>query len=226
MCTVRSVPTAQRGEDYIPALTYERLTPLFDPMVRGFMRERRFKERLLEQARIEPGQRVLDVGCGTGTLAVWAKRLVPGAEVVGLDGDEEVLARGRRKAADAGVDVQLDRGLSYDLPYEDGSYDRVLSSLFFHHLKPDAKETTAREIARVLRPGGELHVADFGPPADPVAWVGSQFLRRFDGLENTRDNLKGNLPRIFEGAGLVDARPLGGMLVVFGTLAFYSARRP
>ena len=226
MCTVRRVPTAQRGEDYIPALTYDRLTPLFDPLVRGFMRERRFKERLLEQARIEPGQRVLDLGCGTGTLAVWAKQAEPGADVIGLDGDEEVLARGRRKAEEAGVDVRLDRGLSYDLPYEDESFDRVLSSLFFHHLKPDAKETTAREIVRVLRPGGELHVADFGPPADRVAWVGSQFLRRFDGLENTHDNVKGNLPRIFEAAGLTDARALGGLRVLFGTLTFYSARRP
>jgi ubiquinone/menaquinone biosynthesis C-methylase UbiE len=221
------VPTAQRGEDYIPALTYDRLTPLFDPVVRGFMRERAFKERLLDQAAIEPGHRVLDLGCGTGTLAVWAKRRVPGAEVIGLDGDEEVLARGRRKAAGAGVDVRLDRGLSYDMPYEDGSFDRVLSSLFFHHLKPDAKGTTVREIARVLRPGGELHVADFGPPGDPVAWVGAQVLRRFDGLENTRDNIEGNLPRIFSDAGLVDARQRGGgMRVVFGTLAFYSARRP
>lgn len=226
MCTVRSVPTAQRGEDYIPALTYDRLTPLFDPMVRLTTRERRFKEELLEQARIEPGQRVLDLGCGTGTLAVWAKGSEPGAEVVGLDGDEEVLARGRRKASEAGVDVKLDRGLSYDMPYEDGSFDRVLSSLFFHHLKPDAKETTAREIARVLRPGGELHVADFGPPSDPVAWVGAQLLRRFDGMENTRDNVEGNLPRIFEDAGLVAARARGRLRVVFGTLVFYSAHRP
>lgn len=220
------MPTAQRGEDYVPALTYDRLTPLFDPVVRGFMRERRFRERLLEQARIEPGQRVLDVGCGTGTLAVWAKRLVPGAEVVGLDGDEAVLARGRRKAAEAGVEVKLDRGLSYDLPYEDESFGRVLSSLFFHHLKPDAKHTTVREIVRVLEPGGELHVADFGPPADPVAWVGTRFVRHFDGIENTRDNLEGNLPRIFESAGLEDARTLGGLRVAFGTLTFYSARRP
>lgn len=218
--------TTERDERYIPALTYERLTPLFDPMVRLTTRERAFKERLLEQAAIEPGQRVLDLGCGTGTLAIWARQEHPDAELVGLDGDPEVLEKARRKADAAGVDVQLDQGLSYDLPYEDASFDRVLTSLFFHHLMPDAKASTAAEVARVLRPGGELHVADFGPPQDLLARVGAEGLRRFDGIENTRDNLDGNLPAIFEEAGLVDARERGRMRVIFGSLWFYSARRP
>jgi ubiquinone/menaquinone biosynthesis C-methylase UbiE len=219
------VATTERGERYIPALTYEWLTPLFDPLTRLTMRERTFKGRLLEQAAIEPGQRVLDVGCGTGTLAIWAKERQPDAEVVGLDGDPEVLERGRRKAAAAGVEVTLDQGLSYDLPYEDGLFDRVLSSLFFHHLMPDAKASTAAEIARVLKPGGELHVADFGPPQDLIARIGAEGIRRFDGIENTRDNLEGNLPAIFEAAGLSDARDRDRMRVIVGSLVFYSARR-
>jgi ubiquinone/menaquinone biosynthesis C-methylase UbiE len=223
--TVCPVPSAQRGEDYIPALTYDRLTALYDPVLRITTRERRFKDQLLEQAALEPGMRVLDLGCGTGTLAVWAKQRHPDAELIGLDGDPEVLERGRRKAAAAGVDVTLDEGLSFDLPYEDGLFDRVLSSLFFHHLKPDAKAATAREVTRVLRPGGELHVADFGPPpGDPVGWLGAQLLQRFDGLENTRDNVRGALPRIFSEAGLADARERGRMRVLFGSLSFYSAR--
>jgi SAM-dependent methyltransferase len=223
--TVREVPTAQRGEDYIPALTYDRLTALYDPVLKLTTRERRFKDQLLEQAALEPGMRVLDLGCGTGTLAVWAKQRHPDVELTGLDGDPEVLARGRRKAAAAGVDVTLEEGLSFDLPYEDGRFDRVLSSLFFHHLKHEAKTATAREIARVLRPGGELHVADFGPPPrDPIGWLGSRGLARFDGIENTRDNLDGNLPRIFSAAGLADARERGRLRVVYGSLSFYSAR--
>jgi SAM-dependent methyltransferase len=225
--TVPRVPTAQRGEDYIPALTHDRLTALYDPVLKLTTRERRFKDQLLGQAALEPGMRVLDLGCGTGTLAVWAKQRHPQVELVGLDGDPEVLARGRRKAADAGVDVTLDEGLSFDLPYEDGTFDRVLSSLFFHHLKRDAKAATAREVARVLGPGGELHVADFGPPPrDPIGWLGSRGLARFDGIENTRDNLEGNLPRIFSEAGLSEVRERGRLRVVFGALSFYSAGAP
>jgi ubiquinone/menaquinone biosynthesis C-methylase UbiE len=224
--SVLAVPTAERGESYVPALGSDRLTALYDPVIRLTTRERRFREMLLDQAAIAPGQRVLDLACGTGTLAIWAKRRAPEAELVGIDGDPEVLDRARRKAAAAGVGVQLDRGLSYDLPYEDGSFDRVLSSLFFHHLKRDAKERTAREVARVLRPGGELHVADFGPPSDPLAALSFQIIRRTDGEEQTRDNREGRLPEIFEAAGLAGARERNRLRILYGTLAFYSARRP
>lgn len=218
------MPTAQRGEDYIPALTYDRLTAVYDPVIRLSTRERRFKERLIDQAAVRGGMRVLDLGCGTGTLAVWLKQRHPDVEVVGLDGDPEVLERGRRKAAEAGVDVRLDEGLSFDLPYEDGSFDRVLSSLFFHHLKRDAKETTAREVGRVLRDGGELHVADFGRPPDPAMWALSRMIRYFDGVESTADNHAGRLPSIFSGAGFSDARERARLRTAFGSISFYSAR--
>jgi ubiquinone/menaquinone biosynthesis C-methylase UbiE len=219
------VPATQTDESYVPALAHDRLTPLFDPFVRFTVRERRFKERLLEQAAIGARHSVLDIGCGTGTLAIWVKQREPGATVVGLDGDPAILERGRAKVAEAGVDVQLDQGMSFDLPYEDESFDRVLSTLFFHHIKLDAKERTAREIARVLRPGGELHVADFGRPADPLQAASYAVFRRFDGVEETNDNVRGRLPEIFANAGLADARVNGTLRTMIGTLAFYSARR-
>jgi ubiquinone/menaquinone biosynthesis C-methylase UbiE len=220
------VAATRTGESYVPALAHDRLTGLFDPMCRLTMREGRFRPRLLEQAAIGPGHRVLDIGCGTATLAIMVKRGEPLAEVVGLDGDPAILERGRAKVADEGLDVHLDQGMSFDLPYEDGSFDRVLSTLFFHHIKPDAKRRTAREIARVLRPGGELHVADFGKPVDPLQAASFAVFRRFDGEEETRDNARGRLPEIFNAAGLVDARVNGTLRTVFGTLAFVSARRP
>ena len=222
---VPPVPATRTGESYVPALAHDRLTPLFDPMVRFTTRERRFKARLLEQAAIGPRHRVLDIGCGTGTLAIMVKRAEPSADVAGLDGDPAILERGRAKARASGVDVRLDQGMSFDLPYEDASFDRVLSSLFFHHIKPDAKARTAREIARVLRPGGELHVADFGKPIDPLQAASFAVFRRFDGEEETRDNARGRLPEIFAAAGLADASLRGTLRTVFGTLAFYSARR-
>ena len=107
---------------------------------------------------------MLDLGSGSGTLAVWAKQATPGVRIRGLDGDPAIIAQAVRKAARAGVEIPFDEGLSYDLPYEDASFDRVLSSLFFHHLVLRDKERTIAEIARVLRPGGELHVADWGAP--------------------------------------------------------------
>lgn len=209
---------------YVPALRFRVLARAYDPVVRATTRERTFKERLLEQARIEPGHEVLDLGCGTGTLALMAKQRVPTASVRGLDGDPEILRHARAKARAAGADVEFEEGLSYELPYEDASLDRVLSTLLFHHLHPVAKDATAAEIARVLRPGGELHVADWGRQPDPM--MRAAFLltvQLLDGLETTRDNAFGRLPEIFEAAGLQHAEETGRLRTPIGAVSLYRA---
>jgi ubiquinone/menaquinone biosynthesis C-methylase UbiE len=211
------------SDGYLPALRFPALTRIYDPVVRATTREGRFKAMLIEQAAVEPGQRVLDLGCGTGTLAIQVKRREPGAEVVGLDADPEMLSQAEAKAEGAGVEVDLTEGMSTELPFEDGSFDRVLSTLFFHHLDPEPKRRTAREIARVLRKGGELHVADWGPPSDPAMAVAFLGIRLLDGFENTAENVHGELPRIFEDAGLVRAEQTDRLRTVFGTLALYRA---
>src|SRR5215208_3947041 len=212
--------------DYLPALRFRALTRVYDPLVRIATREQLFKRLLIDQAAPAPGQRVLDLGCGTGTLAIEVKRREPEAEVVGLDADPEMLGQARRKAEDAGVELELTEGFSTELPYEDGSIDLVLSTLFFHHLDPEPKRQTVREIARVLRPGGELHVADWGRASDPVMAVASLGIRVFDGFENTRDNFRGALPEIFEEHGLSDAEQTDRLRTPLGTLALYRARLP
>jgi ubiquinone/menaquinone biosynthesis C-methylase UbiE len=211
---------------YLSALRFPSLTRLYDPVIRLTTRESRFKRLLLEGAGLESGQRVLDLGCGTGTLALLAKERQPAAELTGLDADPAMLAQARTKAERAGVELELTEGYSTALPYPDESFDRVLSSLFFHHLNPEPKRQTAREIHRVLRPGGELHVADWGAPSDPLmatAFLGIQLL---DGFSNTAENRRGKLPAIFAKAGLGDAEQTGRLRTVFGTLALYRARRP
>ena len=210
---------------YLPALRFRALTPLYDPLVRLTTREGHFKRLLIEQADIGPGHRILDLGCGTGTLAIEVKRRHPRAVAAGLDADPEMLDQARAKAERAGVEVDLSEGLSNELPYEDRSFDRVLSTLFFHHLDPEPKRETAREIARVLRPGGELHVADWGPPADPAMWVAFQSIRVFDGFSNTEDNFRGNLPAIFEGAGLRNAAETDRLRTALGPMVLYRAER-
>ena len=158
----RQVPAEDAS--FIPALRFNRLTPLFDVVATLTVRDRTIKRRVLARAAIASGEQVLDVGCGTGTLALAAAAAAPGVTVTGLDADASILARARGKAAAAGLEIAFDEGMSTALPYEDESFDLVLTTLFFHHLPDDAKRQTAAELVRVLRPGGRLVVGDLGRP--------------------------------------------------------------
>ncbi len=217
---------AARPANYVPAARFDVLTPLFDPFVRITTRERTFKRRLLDQARLEGELDVLDLGSGTGTLAIWAWQRNPRLRIRGVDGDPAIVEQARRKVAKLGAPVEFDQAFSFELPYEDASVDRVLSTLFFHHLVRADKERTIAEIARVLRPGGELHVADWGQPHSLPARIVSTTLRVFDGDEPTRDNLAGRLPELFEAGGLAAARERQRIAAPFGIVSLYSANRP
>jgi ubiquinone/menaquinone biosynthesis C-methylase UbiE len=208
-------------EPFLPALRFERLTPLYDAVIALTTRERTFRPRLVEQAAIADGMSVLDVGAGTGTLAALVNERHAGTRVTGLDADPAMLERARLKAPRA----SFDEGMSYALPYPDASFDRVLSSLFFHHLRPDDKRRTLSEIHRVLRPGGELHVADWGRPAGALSRVLALSIRTLDGPETTTDSLAGRLPELVADAGFEDVRGRGAVHTAFGTLALISASR-
>src|SRR5689334_10188378 len=140
---------------YLPAAGRDAFLPLYDPLTRllGFTRAIR---PLLTQAELAPGLSVLDVGCGTGTLAVLIKKEHAGVGVTGLDPDPKALELAVRKAARAGVDVRFDRGFGGALPYGDAAFDRVFSSMMFHHLGKNERTNTLREIRRVLKPAGRL----------------------------------------------------------------------
>ncbi len=214
------------AERYIPALAYRWLTPLYDPVVRWTTRETAFKAALLEQAALRPGQRVLDLACGTATLTIAATQRAPGADFTGVDGDAEILERARAKAAQAGVELCFDHALSHRLPYADASFDGVLSSLFFHHLDRAAKHATLREVQRVLKPGGRLHVADWGRAANPLMRALFFLVQLLDGFETTQDNVAGLLPAFMAECGFMDVSETRRFATPLGTISLYHARKP
>jgi len=208
---------------YIPALRFNILTPFYDPLLKLFMRESKFKRELIHQAKIEKGNRVLDLGCGTGTLTILIKQIHPEVEVFGLDGDKNVLQMARRKAAEARVELNLDLGMVFELPYADPSFQRVLSSLVIHHLTTANKQRALQEAYRVLIPGGELHIADFGRPHNFVAYLISLIVRRF---EEASDNIRGLLPEMLTRAGFREVEESARYMTIFGTLVLLRARKP
>jgi ubiquinone/menaquinone biosynthesis C-methylase UbiE len=107
----------ENREKYIPAFGLHSLTVFYDPLLKLLMPESKFKRRLIDQAKIQRNDRILDLGCGTGTLMILIKQLYPDTVVFGLDGDEKVLQIAERKASKAGVRLNLNQGMSFQLPY-------------------------------------------------------------------------------------------------------------
>src|SRR5216683_4871144 len=137
---------------YLPAMGKRWLLPLYDPLLK-LLGVDKSKRRLIEQATIQNGFRVLDIGCGTGSLAVLIKRMHPEVEVIGVDPDPAALSVSKPKANRAGLSIEFDRGFADHMPYADASFDRVFSSFMFHHLAADEKSATLAEIRRVLKSG-------------------------------------------------------------------------
>jgi len=214
------------NQTYIPALRLRALTRFYDPVAALASREREFKRRLIDQLAPEPGQRTLDLGCGTGTLAIAIKERQPEASVAGLVADPEMLGRAASKAEAAGVEIELTQAMADSMPFADASFDAVVSTLFFHHVAPAVKVAVLGEVLRVLIPGGKLHIADWGRPGDPLMAVAGLGIRVLDGFDVTADNFAGRLPDLIAEAGFVGAEVRDAMRTPFGLMTFYSASTP
>jgi SAM-dependent methyltransferase len=207
---------------YLPAAGRRWMLPMYDLLatVLGADPARRM---LIEQVEPRSGDRVLDIGAGTGTLAVALKRLHPDVEMVALDPDLDALAVARGKAERAAVLVQFDHGFADALPYPDASFDRVTSSLMLHHLPPAEKERALREVRRVLRPGGRLHLLDFDGPTTSRAGL---LARRIHAAPPLGDNGEDRVLALMRAAGLEDAKVVARRASRLTRMSFYQASIP
>ena len=205
---------------YLPAAGSDWLLPFYDPFTK-LLGVEAVHRQLIELAGIRPGDRVLEIGCGTGNLSILAKRLQPAAEVVGMDPDPKALIRARRKAERAGAAVHFDQGFSEELPYPDGSFDKVLSAFMFHPLQPDAKKLALLETRRVLRPAGSLHLVDFSEGNDrPHGFHG--FLARLIHHRHGSQSDDSVIALMLE-AGFHDPRELAHQAHILGRITYYGA---
>jgi ubiquinone/menaquinone biosynthesis C-methylase UbiE len=211
---------------YIPALRYHAFTSVYDPLIRWFLREDAFKGALIQQAQLEDGHRILDLACGTATLTMMVGEAQQNTEVYGLDADATILRISQHKLSRRESGILLLRGFSTRLPFAANSFDRVVTSLFLHHLNTADKRTTFEELLRVLRPGGELHVADWGKAPNLPMRVAFYAVQLLDGFETTDDNAQGRLPYLIEEAGFDSVAQTCEYMTVLGCLALYAARKP
>lgn len=210
--------------DYVPATRWRIFTRLYDPVLAIAMQERRF--RSLMQARVSAdlpaGGTAVDVGCGTGTFGIALAAERPDAQVIGVDGDKEILAIARTKPG-AGA-VEWREGLAQETTLAEHSADVVTMSLVLHHLLPQDKERALSEARRVLKPGGHLHIADWGPPHDPLISALFFASQALDGFERTRDHRAGRLPEFIAEAGFGPAERYGRFRTVAGSLDLLAAQ--
>jgi ubiquinone/menaquinone biosynthesis C-methylase UbiE len=180
------------------------------------------RETLLEQAAIRPTDRVFDLGCGTGTFDIVIKQRFPQVELVCIDPDPKALARARKKASRAGVVIQFEQGFGDQLPYPEGSFDRAISSFVFHHVPAEEREKTLREVRRVLKPGGEFHLADFEGPEDQKQGFISHLLHSHAHL---KENSAAKVIGVMKAAGFSDVAKVGRRKKLFGAVAYYRAAK-
>ncbi len=206
---------------YLPAMGRHWLLPLYDPFL-WLLGADKPKRRLIEQAELKAGFRVLDVGCGTGSLAVLVKKSYPAVDVVAVDPDPSALSIAKRKANRARLAVEFDRGFSDHLPYPDRSFDRVFSSFMIHHLKADERAATLAEIRRVLKTGGSVHLLDFAPHDG----AHGDKKHGFHMAPHAADRFEGRMAVLMSEAGLADATEVSRWKIIFGAIAYYRAQAP
>jgi ubiquinone/menaquinone biosynthesis C-methylase UbiE len=156
-------------------------------------------------------------------MVVLIKRLHPDVSVVGLDPDPDALGRAKHKADREKLSIQFERGFSDSLPYADHSFDRVFSSLMYHHLPSDEKPKTLAEIRRVLRPGGSFHLLDLeGPDANQHGVLD----HLFHASERLQENSQARVLSLLEQSGFANPQKVDHRRLLFGPIAYYRASVP
>jgi len=211
---------------FTPALGHASLTPLYDGAIALLTREQRWRKALLEQISPNPRDVIVDVGCGTGTLALMLKRAAPGATLIGLDPDPEVLARASKRANDAGLKIEFERGFARDVArFADRGVTKVVSSLVFHQVPMDEKRAAFGAMRAVLQHNGEAHIADYGLQRTPLMRLLFSQVQLLDGKNNTTPNADGILTRLMAEAGFAKVVETEVVPTPTGSMSLYRAIR-
>jgi len=213
-------------KEFTPALGYDWLTGFYDLTVKLTMPEKNIRKKLIEKLAPKNEEIILEFGFGTGQNLLLLQKQNEKAILLGLDIDPKVRAIAKRKITKEGFNIPLDLYDGRKFPYADKSFDKVFSSLVFHHLNRQAKLNCLKEIYRVLKPNGQIIIGDWGQAKSKIMRIAFYTVQFVDGFKTTSDNVNGLLPEFIKQTGFVDVGETDFINTKIGTYCYYKATKP
>lgn len=208
---------------FIPALGYDFLTMYYDLAIKLTMPEKRFRRLLLESINPQDNEVILEFGFGTGQNLILVKNKNLNSELIGLDIDPKVKEITTYKLKKNKLEIPLNLYDGINFPYQDNQFHKVYSCLVFHQLDAKTKSNCLKEIYRVLKPGGELIIADWGKAQNKLMRFTFGLVQILDGFKTTNDNVKGKMPKFIEKAGFHNVSISQSINTIIGTFSYFRA---
>lgn len=209
---------------YIPALKFHWLTNIYDWLISTFMPEKQFKMALIQNANIQNNFEVLDFGIGTATLSILALNNNTKANYQGIDINEKILKIAQQKIEKEILPIKLIKYNGGVLPFANASTDRVISSLVIHHLTDEQKIEAFKEFKRILKPSGEVHIADWSKPTNFLMRLCFHLVQFLDGYKTTNANVKGKIPELIKSVGFSQVEITHNFNSVLGTVGIFKVK--
>ncbi|MBK8052981.1 MAG: class I SAM-dependent methyltransferase [Saprospiraceae bacterium] len=210
---------------FIPALGYDFLTAYYDMAIKLTMPEKKFRRILVESIYPQDDESILEFGFGTGQNLILVKNQNQNIRLTGLDIDPKVKDIANYKLAKNNLTVPLDLYSGNIFPYPDNHFDKIYSCLVFHQLDADTKANSLKEIYRVLKPGGELIIADWGKADNKIMRLTFGIVQMLDGFKTTDDNVKGKMPEYIAKGGFENVQIIQSINTAIGTFSYFKARK-
>lgn len=214
-----------KKKDFIPALGYNWLTGLYDLAIKLTMPEKKFRIKLIDLLNPKDNESILEFGFGTGQNIILAYKRNSKTKFTGVDIDPKVKQIADNKKDKLGMTLNLDLYDGKTFPYADNSFDKVFSSLVFHHLDKKTKLSSLKEIYRVLKPNGQIIIGDWGKSKTKMMRIAFYAVQIFDGFKTTNDNVNGLLPMYIEKVGFKKGAEIGFINTAIGTYSYYKATK-
>lgn len=215
-----------RTDAHTPPLGHRALTPLYDLAIAAMTREKTWRAALVKAMNPSHGDRILDIGSGTGSLTVALHAKCPGIRYLGIDPDAGAVRRARQKIAGLEGDIRFHEGLfSADEKYFSELPNKIVSSLVLHQVPLDEKQRIISQTAKALAPGGSLFIADYGLQKGFQRLLFRSTVQALDGVEDTQPNADGILPELLAAAGLETIELKHPMPTLTGTISLFAANK-